>query len=192
ARATTFTAKHRPERPPEPNSFETRPADDARADLAWLPQADHREADGGEIAERGQRLDALAHILDFRHGERDIFGADAARALSDIDQPVFAAIDERPQKHTTHHAENGGVGPDAERQRERHRDSQPFSSSERAARNSKIMKKQPRVHSTSLRQSLVQTTKKRRTRRRSRSFPIFFALFFSSWFECLERCFDLI
>ena len=40
------------------------------------------------------------------------------RALADVDQPVLVAVDERPQQHAADDAEDGGVGADAERQRE--------------------------------------------------------------------------
>src|SRR5262249_44065687 len=85
-----------------------------------------------------------------RHRESNILGADAARALADVNQPVLVAVDERPQQHAAHHAEDGGVGADAERQRERHCDYKPFGASQRAERRSQIMKEQFRVHSTSL------------------------------------------
>ena len=35
----------------QPHDFEVRPADDARANDARLAEADHRELDGGEVAE---------------------------------------------------------------------------------------------------------------------------------------------
>ena len=40
------------------------------------------------------------------------------RALPDVDQPVLVAVDERPQQHAADDAEDGGVGADAERQRQ--------------------------------------------------------------------------
>ena len=40
------------------------------------------------------------------------------RALADVDEPVFVAIDERPQEDAADDAEDGGVGADAERQRD--------------------------------------------------------------------------
>ena len=56
--------------------------------------------------------------LHLRHRERGVLGADARRALADVDQPVLVAVDERPQQHAPHHAEDRGVGADAERERE--------------------------------------------------------------------------
>src|SRR5262249_40079487 len=89
-----------------------------------------------------QRFDAIAQILDLRHGEGNVVGADAARALADVDQPILVAVEERPQQHAAHHAEDGGVGADAERQCEYHGHRKPLGASERAERNSQIMKEQ--------------------------------------------------
>ena len=44
------------------HDVEVRPADDAGANHARLAEADHREVDGGEVAEGGQRLDARAKV----------------------------------------------------------------------------------------------------------------------------------
>ena len=67
-------------------------ADHSRLHLARLAQPIHGEADGGEIADRAQRFDALPQVLHFRHGKRGILHAQARRALPDVDQPVFVAI----------------------------------------------------------------------------------------------------
>ena len=42
------------------------------------------------------------------------------RALPDINQPVFIAIDQGLDEHTPHERENGCVGANAERQRDDH------------------------------------------------------------------------
>jgi hypothetical protein len=55
-----------------------------------------------------------AQVLNFRDGERRVVDADAARALADVDQPVLVVIGKRPQQHTAHQGENGGVGSDAQ------------------------------------------------------------------------------
>ena len=44
-------------------------------------------------------------------------GADARRALADVDEAIFVAIDQRTQQHAADDAEDGGVGADAERER---------------------------------------------------------------------------
>ena len=47
--------------------LEVRSSDHPRADFARFAEADHREADGGKVAECADALDALAQILDLRH-----------------------------------------------------------------------------------------------------------------------------
>ena len=56
-------------------------------------------------------------VVDLGDRERGVRCADARGALTDVDQPVLVAIDQRPQQHAAHHAEDGGVGADAERKR---------------------------------------------------------------------------
>ena len=60
-----------------------------------------------------------------------VLGADARRALADVDEPVLVAVDERPQQHAADDAEDGGVGADAERQREDDGDGQALDPGER-------------------------------------------------------------
>ena len=48
---------------PKAHHVEVRTADDAGADDAWLAQADHREIDDGEVAQRRNRSHAGAKIL---------------------------------------------------------------------------------------------------------------------------------
>ena len=80
----------------------------------------------GEIAERAQGLHAGAQILDFGYGERCVFVADAGGALTDIDQPVLVAVDQRLEQHAAHQREDGRVRADAKRQRQNHGDRQPW------------------------------------------------------------------
>ena len=98
---------------------EERAADDARLHHARLAaETDHREIDGGEVAEGADGGDARLEVVDFRHRERRVLGADAGRALADVDQAIFVAIDERAQEHAADDAEDRGVGADAERERD--------------------------------------------------------------------------
>ena len=48
------------------------------------------------------------------------------RALADVDQPVLVAIGQGLEQHAPDHTEDGGVGADAERQRQYDRDGEPF------------------------------------------------------------------
>ena len=77
-------------------------------------------------------FDAAAQILDFGDGEVGVVDAEAAGALADIDEAVLVAIDERAQEHAADQAEDGGVGADAEREREDYGDRQPFGSGQGA------------------------------------------------------------
>ena len=52
------------------------------------------------------------------------------RALPDVDQPILVIVDERAQQHAPHDAEDGGVGADAERQRQDDGDRQSFDAPE--------------------------------------------------------------
>ena len=137
--AVVFRSDETPEHRMKAHHVEIGAADDASLNFARLTQADHGEADGREIAERAQGFDAGAQILDFGHGERCVVVADARGALADVDQPVLVAIDERLEEHAAHQREDGGVGADAERQRQHHRDRKPFGASQRAECNSQIV-----------------------------------------------------
>src|ERR1700692_3490532 len=66
---------------------------DAGADFARFAEADHAEADGGEVAELADRFYARLYILDFGYGEGGVFDADAGGALANVDQAVLVAID---------------------------------------------------------------------------------------------------
>jgi hypothetical protein len=102
---------------------EIRSTDYAGTKFAGLAEADHREANGGEVAEA---LDARSQILNFRHRPGAVFGADAGRALPDIYEPVLVAVDQWFDEHAAHQRENGGVGADAHGERSDHGDGQPF------------------------------------------------------------------
>ena len=71
---------------------EVRTTDHSRPHLARLSQPIQSETYGGEIAERAQRFDALPQVQHLRHGKHGILGAQATRALPDVNQPVFVAI----------------------------------------------------------------------------------------------------
>jgi hypothetical protein len=72
--------------------------------------------------------------LNFRHGERGVFGANAARALANIDQAILIAIDERTKQHPANYAKDGGVCADAERQRQHNRERKSLGARQRTNR----------------------------------------------------------
>ena len=100
-------------------------ADDAGANFARLAEADHGESDGGEIAEFADRLDAgsMSWISGTENG---VIHAGAHGGLADINDAVFIAIVERAEEHAAHDAEDGGVGADAERERDDDGDREAF------------------------------------------------------------------
>ena len=65
-------------------------------------------------------------VLDFGHGKRGVVLSAGGRALADVDEPVFVAVDQRLEQHSAHQREDGRVGADAQRQREDHNRRQAF------------------------------------------------------------------
>ena len=112
---TEQPAHHRP----KPHHLEVGAADDARAHGPRLAEADHRELDRREVAERAERSSRLPAGRCSSGTEKFAFAhADARRALPDVDEPIRLAVDQRPEQHAPDDAEDGGVGADAERQRQ--------------------------------------------------------------------------
>jgi hypothetical protein len=119
--------------------LEVRAVDHARADLARLAEADHREGDGRELSQRRHRLQPAAQVDDLWHGERGVLGANPGRALADVDQTALVAVDQRPQQHASHDAEDGGVGADSQGQGEDYGRRQPLGAGQRAERELEIV-----------------------------------------------------
>ena len=113
--------------------LEERPVDDARLDHAGLvAEANHREVHGRKIAESADGGDTRLDVVDLRHRERHVLGADSRSALADVDQAIFVAIDERTEQHAADDAEDRGVGADAERERHHDGGGQALGTQERA------------------------------------------------------------
>src|SRR6266436_8376715 len=113
-------------------------ADNAGADFAGFAESDHGEADGGEIAELAKGLNAGFKVQNFRHGEVDVLATDAESALPNVDEAILIGIHQRAKEDAAHQAEDGGVGADAQRQREHHGDRQPLGAPKRTNRNFQI------------------------------------------------------
>ena len=77
-------------------------------------------------------------VPQLRDREVRVLDADAVRALADVDQPILVAVDERPQQHAPDDAEDGGVGADAERQREDDGEGEALGPGERAERELEV------------------------------------------------------
>src|SRR5713226_9929580 len=133
-RAVVFRADEATEDGMEAHHVEIGAVNDAGANFPGLAEADHGETDGGELAEGAYGFDACAQVLNFRHGEWDAPGANARRALLDVNEPVFITVDKRPQQDPAHQTEDRGVRPDAQRQREHHGERQPFGALQRTDR----------------------------------------------------------
>src|SRR5262249_39924511 len=97
------------------HNIEVVAANDASLNFARLTQVDHGETDGREITDRAQGFSSGSQILDFGHGEGCVVVADSRGALTDIDQPVLVAVNQRFEEHTAHQREDGGVGADTKR-----------------------------------------------------------------------------
>ena len=115
----------------EPHHVEVAAADDAGTDDARFAKADHREIDGGELADGGQRLGAGANVPNLRDGELGVVDPDAGRALTQIDEVLFVLVDQRPEQHPADDAEDGGVGANTQRQRQDDRDGEALDAGQR-------------------------------------------------------------
>src|SRR5262249_16903751 len=120
---------------------EERSADYAAANFPRLAEANQGETDGGEVAEGIEVFDAGPEVLNLRHGPCDVLVSDARRALADIDQPVFIAVDQWFQEHSAHEGEHRSVSADAEGERHDHGEGQPLGAPERVGGHSQITKK---------------------------------------------------
>src|SRR5262249_21472392 len=69
--------------------------------------------------------------------------ADARRALTDVDQAIFVAIDEGTQKHSPDNAEDRRVRTDAERERDDDCCSKALGSAEGAPREPDVLDERP-------------------------------------------------
>ena len=79
-------------------------------------------------------------VVDLGHRERRVLGAEARRALADVDQPILVAIDERAQQHAADDAEDRGVGADAERERHHDGGGQPPGAPQRAQADAHVLR----------------------------------------------------
>ena len=126
-----------------PIDIEVVAVDDAGLDDARLAEADQREFDGREFAERFDGGGPLADVFDLGDRERHAVDAESRRALADIDQPLFAAIDERAQQHAADDAEDRGVGADAERQRDHDGGGKSLRAQQRAQADAHVLQRAP-------------------------------------------------
>ena len=111
---------------PQSHHFEIIATDNTRAHLPRLAEADHRERYRRELADLGERVHALAQITDLGNGEGGVFPADSRRALANIDNAFFSAVNQRAQEYRPHQPEDRDVYANPQRQRQDDRHGQPF------------------------------------------------------------------
>ncbi len=129
------TAEHRM----KAHHLEERATDDASFHNAGLgAETNQREIDRGEIPEGADGRDARLEVVDFGHRERRVLRAKSRRALANVDQSIFIAIDERAEKHASNDAEDRGVGADAESERDHDGGRQALRTAEGAQGNSHV------------------------------------------------------
>ena len=121
----------------QPHDLEVRPADHAGSDDSGLTQPDHRELDGGEVAERRLASGCVPGGRVSRAPKSSRFRTRTRRALADVDEAVLFSIDQGPEQHAVDDAEDGRVGANAEREREDDRDGQSLDAAERTKGKSK-------------------------------------------------------
>src|SRR5262245_50607915 len=109
----------------QPHHIEIGPVDHAAIDFARLTQSENGESDGREVTEFAQRFDTRLQVLNFRNRPGTVFGPCAGRALPDVNQLVFIAIDQRLDEHAANERENGGIGTNTKRQRDNYDKREP-------------------------------------------------------------------
>src|SRR5436309_13029437 len=72
----------------EAHDFEVGAANDAGAYFAGFAESDQGEANGGEIAEFGKRVDAGLEVLNFGDGQVDVRATDPESALPNVDEAI--------------------------------------------------------------------------------------------------------
>src|SRR5262245_1625563 len=113
-----FRPYESPKHGTQAHHLEIRPVDHTAIQFARFAEANHGKRNGGKVAKLAEALDPLLQVSNFRHRPRAVFGAYTQRALPDVNQPIFIAIDQRLDEHAANKRENGGVGSNTQRQRD--------------------------------------------------------------------------
>src|SRR5690349_1385270 len=122
--AIVFRANQPTENGMEAHHFKIVAANNASLDFTGFAEADHGESDGGEIAEFAESLDVATQVLNFGDGECGVFLIKTGSTLADVNDAVLVLVDERFQEDAPDESKDGGVGSDAECEREDHGDGQ--------------------------------------------------------------------
>ena len=118
SRAIVARARQPAEHRGEAHDLEVVPRDEPHVEADRVVVPLQGEVPRGVLGDAAQRRDAGAEIVDLRHGEGDVRLPRAIGRLPHVEQPVAVAVGQRLQQHAADHAENRGVGADAERQRD--------------------------------------------------------------------------
>ncbi len=111
---TEQAAEHRA----QSHHLEVVAVDDSGGNLARRAEPHDGEVDRRNCAQIGDRLQPRTEVVDFGDGEGRVVDVDAGSALPQVDEAVFVSVGERTQQHGAHDAEDGGVGADAESERD--------------------------------------------------------------------------
>ena len=99
--------------------------------------------DRGHLLEDLLLLDQLGIIA---RRDREIDDVPRAQVLPDEHEPIGVRVRQRPQQHGVHHAENGGAGANAERERDDGRDAERRHLPQRPRRVAEVVKQCPHIH----------------------------------------------
>jgi hypothetical protein len=106
---------------------------------ARIAEADHRELDGREVAKRADRGHTRLEVVDLGNRERHVVDAQTGRALADVNEAIGVAIDQRPQQHLAHDAEDRGVGADAKGEGDDDGGGQPLRAQQRSEADAHVL-----------------------------------------------------
>src|SRR6185437_5834760 len=91
-------------------------ADNAGLHFTRFAEANHCETDDREIAEFANTVYSRLQVLNLGYRKVRVLFPEARRALPDVDERAFVAIDERLEQYATNERENGGICANAQRQ----------------------------------------------------------------------------
>ena len=166
-RAIVLRVEEAAENGTKPHHVEERSGDDASPHNARLAaEPDHRE-----VTVENSPNALMVVTRDFRSltsGTENVMfvGADPRRALADVEQAIFVAIDERTKEHAADDAEDRGIGADAERERDHDGGGQSLRAQQRAQRRAacRSRARQPRRTSGCTRRAASLRGSRRRSR----------------------------
>ena len=107
-----------PEHRMQPEDVEVVAGDHSGPHPPRLVAADHVEGHRRELGDAVEALALIAIVGDLGHREQRVVDLRQGRRLPQVDQTIAVGVRQRPQQHAVEHAEDRGVGPDPEAERE--------------------------------------------------------------------------